>query len=79
MMELYNEHEKEAYKAYQKAQYENEMYAIKEYQKAISEFDFGEINYCTLSELKDWAERLLGHAKTAREIFPNFEDENLYI
>ena len=78
MMELYDEQEEEAYKAYQKAQYENEMYAIKEYQKAISEFDFGEINYCTLSQLKDWAESLRTHAKTARELYGNL-DQTEYI
>ena len=77
MMELYNEHEKEAYKAYQKAQYENEIYAIKEYQKAISEFDFGEINYCTLSQLKDWAESLRTHATTARELHANLNPEHI--
>ena len=79
MMELYNENEKKAYEAYQRAQLENEIYAIKEYQKAISEIDLDTLDYHILAQLKDWAESLLGHAKTARDLFSKLEDESEYI
>ncbi len=73
MMELYNENEAKAYKAYQKAQYDNEVYAIKEYLKAISEFKLtdGYDGYAELHRLQDQAERLKQHADAAIRLFPH--------
>ncbi len=77
MMELYNENEKKAYEAYQRAQLENEIYAIKEYVKAISEFNITDngFDYSTFSNLRDQAEYLQTHAKAARDLFLKLEDE----